>query len=116
MTMSLRISRRTALRGLGACVALPLLEAMGPVRSAAAIQSAPRRMAFVYVPNGVHMADWTPAAAGPLSELPPTLQPLQPFRRDLLVLSGLTAQTTGVGMSGRSDEALTHSSEQSVAS
>jgi hypothetical protein len=105
MTKSLRISRRTALRGLGACVALPLLEAMAPVQSAAAMRSAPRRMAFVYVPNGVHMADWTPAAAGPLTELPPSLQPLQPFRRDLLVLSGLTLDSARAHGDGGGDHA-----------
>src|SRR5262249_7819476 len=99
------ISRRTALRGLGACVALPLLEAMAPVRFAAAVRTAPRRMAFVYVPNGVHMADWTPAATGPLAELPPTLQPLQPYRRDLLVLSGLTLDSARAHGDGGGDHA-----------
>ena len=52
----------------------------------------PRRMAFLYVPNGVHMADWTPAETGALAGLPPTLQPLEPFRQELLVLSGLAQQ------------------------
>ncbi len=52
----------------------------------------PRRMAFLYVPNGVHMADWTPAATDTQFRLPPTLQPLEPFRQDMLVLSGLAQQ------------------------
>jgi hypothetical protein len=61
---------------------------MAPARTEVA--PAPTRLAFVYVPNGVHMPDWAPSALGPLAELPPTLKPLEPFRRDLLVLSGLT--------------------------
>ena len=59
-----RISRRTVLRGLGATVALPLLDAMLPRLSAAEAAKGkvlpPRRMAFLYVPNGVIQSDWTP--------------------------------------------------------
>ena len=58
--MTRRLSRRTLLRGLGAAVALPALDAMTPARVAAA----PPRLAFVYVPNGVIMEHWTPAAEG----------------------------------------------------
>ena len=60
-----RISRRTVLRGLGTVVALPALDAMLPrtLRAAEKV-AAPRRMAFIYVPNGVHMDDWTPAREG----------------------------------------------------
>ena len=84
------LSRRTVLRGVGATLALPLLDAMVPayaaVRNTAA---APRsRFAAVYMPNGTDLARWTPAAEGPL-ELSPILQPLAPFRDRLLVLSGL---------------------------
>jgi hypothetical protein len=87
------ISRRTVLRGLGAMVALPWLEAMAPLTvlaSAPAAASAPNRLAFLYVPNGVHMPDWKPAADGALSELPATLKPLAPVKDELLVISGLT--------------------------
>jgi hypothetical protein len=84
------------LRGIGAALALPWLEAMAPA-SAVAGDSAggaeiPRRIAFLYVPNGVHMADWTPAETGPGFRLSPTLRSLEPFRQDLLVLSGLAQQ------------------------
>jgi hypothetical protein len=84
------ISRRTVLRGLGTAVALPWLEAMTPTSGAASALASPRRMAFFYVPNGVHMPDWTPAGSVPGFDLPEILRPLAPFRDDLLVLSGLT--------------------------
>jgi hypothetical protein len=85
------ISRRTALKGLGAAVGLPLLEAMLPGAGLAARASAgPRRLAFLYVPNGIHMQAWTPATEGAAFELPATLKPLAPFREEMLVLSGLT--------------------------
>ena len=82
-----QISRRTALRGLGAAVALPLLEAMIP--SAAGAEMAPLRTAFLYVPNGVHMPAWTPQGVGREFELTPILQPLQAVKEEILVLSGL---------------------------
>ncbi len=77
--------RRTLLRGLGAAIALPALDAMTPARSAAA----PLRMAFAYVPNGIIMEHWTPAAEGAAYELPRILQPLAPVREKTLLLSGL---------------------------
>ena len=64
MRRSTTISRRTALRGLGVSIALPMLEAMRPTRLLAGPSDhpeAPLRVAFLYVPNGVHMPDWTPA-------------------------------------------------------
>jgi Protein of unknown function (DUF1552) len=95
MKRSVRLSRRAVLRGVGTALALPWLEAMAPAVSLggdAPRAALPRRMAFLYVPNGVHMADWTPAETGARFALPPTLQPLEPFRRELLVLSGLAQQ------------------------
>jgi hypothetical protein len=95
MKRSVRLSRRTLLRGVGTTLALPWLEAMVPGVSRGeevAHAAIPRRMAFLYVPNGVHMADWTPAETGALAGLPPTLQPLESYRRELLVLSGLAQQ------------------------
>jgi len=94
------ISRRTVLRGLGTAVALPWLEAMAPAAgvngttpgaSAAAgvAKLAPKRMAFLYVPNGAHMPAWTPTAEGAAFDLPATLEPLAGLRDDVLVLSGL---------------------------
>lgn len=85
------ISRRTVLHGAGTAIALPLLEAMIPrTARGAAIDQSPVRMAFVYVPNGMHMPDWTPEKDGPLGELPPILQPLAEHKSNLLLLSGLT--------------------------
>ncbi len=78
-------------------MALPWLEAMGPVASSTASAAAaglapasPTRMAFFYVPNGVHMPDWTPKGGESNLVLPEILQPLAPFKDDLLVLTGLT--------------------------
>src|SRR5436305_9954628 len=84
------ISRRTVLRGLGTAIALPWLEAMGPVAAlAGTAKAAPLRMAFLYVPNGVHMPDWTPKEEGADFSLPTILESLAPFKDDMLVLSGL---------------------------
>lgn len=85
----MRLNRRTLLRGIGATVALPVLDAMTPAFAATSKQKSPRRLSFVYVPNGIVMDDWTPKAVGPEFELSPILKPLEPYRRELLVLSGL---------------------------
>lgn len=91
MTKSWQISRRTVLRGIGTAMALPLLDAMAPAlaRAADGKKQAPTRMAFVYVPNGQHMPDWTPAAEGADFELPYIMEPLAKVKDRLLVLSGL---------------------------
>ena len=81
------LSRRTFLRGMGATLALPLLDAMVPALSARA-PAAPR-FAAVYVGNGMNMFDWTPPTDGAGFELSPILQPLERFRSRTLVLSGL---------------------------
>jgi hypothetical protein len=109
MTNGGRISRRTVLRGLGTAVALPWLEAMTPrpLTAAGAEGRArpPRRLAFLYVPNGVIMADWTPKAEGADFELPTILQPMAPFRQDTLVLSGLTCDKARPNGDGAGDHA-----------
>jgi hypothetical protein len=87
------LPRRTLLRGLGVTLALPLLDAMLPAfgpRARAAAKPAHRFQTF-YVPNGMAMEFWTPAGEGKTFELTPILEPLAPFREQLLVLSGLTA-------------------------
>jgi hypothetical protein len=106
MKKHLLISRRTALKGLGATVALPLLEAMlpEPVLGAAAAKP-PLRMAFFYVPNGMHMQDWTPKTEGADFEMPKTLEPLKPFQQELLVLSGLTLDKARANGDGPGDHA-----------
>ncbi len=86
------VSRRTLLRGVGAAIALPVLDSMVPAlsRAASATQKvAPNRMVFVYVPNGIDMRNWTPAADGKTFELPRILSPLAPVQDDVMVLSGL---------------------------
>jgi hypothetical protein len=107
MMLEGRMSRRTLLRGLGTAITLPLLDAMLPsVFSAeATLSPAPKRLAFFYVPNGIHMQDWTPAAPGALQDLPHTLEPLQAFREDLMVLSGLTLDKARANGDGPGDHA-----------
>jgi len=97
------------LRGLGATMALPWLETMGPLTSWANEDSkakkAPNRLAFVYVPNGVNMADWTPTTEGSEFELPTILEPLKEVRKDFSVLTGLTADKARAHGDGGGDHA-----------
>src|SRR5262249_30704572 len=81
------------------------LEAMASAAGATAGTGAPKRMAFLYVPNGIHMPDWTPNTIGPLTNLPTTMQVLQPFQKDLLVLSGLTLDKARANGDGPGDHA-----------
>ena len=89
-----RISRRSLLRGAGTVVALPWLEAMMPPFAKAAMKP-PTRMAFLYVPNGIVMDEWTPRTGEGAGEwaLPETLpritRAIAPYRKDLMILSGL---------------------------
>jgi hypothetical protein len=90
------IARRSFLRGVGTAIALPFLDAMTPAFAAAArigSVNTPRRVAFVYVPNGIIMKDWTPAAEGSTFDFTRILKPLEPHRQNLMVLSGLTQNT-----------------------
>ncbi len=86
------LPRRTVLRGIGTTLALPLLDGMVPALTALSRTAAQpvKRLGVVYVPNGIVMEQWTPAAAGAGFEMTPTLQPLAPFRDRLLVVSGLS--------------------------
>jgi hypothetical protein len=105
------ISRRFVLRGVGATVALPLLDAMIPARTALA-QTAARpqpRLGFIYFPHGAIMDRWTPSNEGADFDLPPILEPLKPFQDRLTIVSGLEnkhasgpthAITPGTWMSG----------------
>ena len=85
------LPRRTFLRGAGAALALPLLDAMVPALTMAAQTAARpvRRLGFVYIPHGVIMAQWTPAIAGADFEFTPILKPLESFRDSLVVVSNL---------------------------
>ncbi len=88
------LSRRTLLRGLGTAISLPLLDCMSPTRlltaNAAAAESAgsnPLRMGFFFVPNGMHMADWTPSKEGSDYELTPTLKQFADHKKSFNVLT-----------------------------
>jgi hypothetical protein len=96
------LSRRTVLRGFGAALALPWLEAMVPLRSLA---PATRRVAFLFVPNGVHIPDWSPTDEGKQYKLPYLLEPLAEQRESLLVLSGLTQDKARANGDGPGDHA-----------
>lgn len=86
------VPRRTFLKGLGTTIALPLLDAMTPALAAVGRLTAksPRRVAFVYVPNGIDMRYWKPQAEGTLVDLPRILKPVEPYRENVLLFSGLT--------------------------
>jgi hypothetical protein len=90
------ISRRTVLRGTGAMLALPFLEAMVPARTALAQTAAspPPRFVGLFVPHGAGPGHWVPETAGPLgAELPFIWTPLEPFRDQLVILSGLHSRS-----------------------
>lgn len=87
-----QLPRRTFIKGLGITMGLPLLEVMQPLASAhAALPGAtqPVRMGFVFFPNGAIMQSWTPEKDGTEFEFTDTLKPLEDFRSEINVLSGL---------------------------
>jgi len=92
--MSIRIGRRTLLKGLGCSLGLPLLDVMLPTSAQAAASAAPVRMAFVFFPNGAIMPAWTPKEEGSKFEIPETLTSLKDVRGDVTIISGL-AQDNG---------------------
>ncbi len=85
------LSRRTLLRGAGAAIALPLLDAMVPAATALAATAAKpkQRMAFIYFPHGAVQANWVPKQTGAAFEFSPILKPLAPFQQYVTVVSGL---------------------------
>jgi len=100
------LPRRTFLKGMGAVIALPALDAMTPAFAAPARSGgAPLRLAFTYVPNGVTMADWTPKGEGAGFSYSRILKPLEPFRDDTLVLSGLAHRNGNALGDGAGDHA-----------
>src|SRR5882757_858206 len=95
------LPRRTFLRGVGATLALPLLDAMVPASTLLAKTAAnpAARLGFVYLPHGAIMDKWTPATEGAGFEFTPILKPLEPLRDYVNVVSGLghkAADTTAV--------------------
>ena len=97
------ISRRTVLRGMGATVALPLLDAMIPALAPAAATTPVRRFGVVYHPNGVIYDQWLPKAAGANFELSPTLKGLEPFQNQLIVITGLFSDQAEANGDGGGD-------------
>ena len=89
------IPRRAFLRGLGTTLALPLLDSMVPAFAGTTdpAAKAATRFSVFYVPNGIIMNKWTPAAEGAGFELTPIMEPLAPFKDRMLVLTGLTHKT-----------------------
>src|SRR5262252_4575698 len=85
------LPRRAMLKGLGASVALPLLESMVPARTALAqTAAAPKtRMGAIYIPHGATMDKWTPAGDGTAFQFSEILQPLEPFRDRITIVSNL---------------------------
>ncbi|HEV3298774.1 MAG TPA: DUF1552 domain-containing protein [Planctomycetaceae bacterium] len=106
------LHRRTFLRGAGAALALPWLEAMVPrsgeaaaVGSSVASGKPPVRMAFLFTPNGVIPSAWEPKKVGANFTLPPTLEPLAGVKKEVLVLSGLSQQRANALGDGAGDHA-----------
>lgn len=108
------LSRRTVVKGIGASISLPFLDAMLPARARAATRPVHRFQAF-YVPNGMAMEYWTPKTEGSGYQLTPILEPLSPFRDQMTVLSGIKANwnyihagasgsfLTGIARGGRNE-------------
>lgn len=116
--LSKALPRRTALRGIGATLALPFLDAMVPAltpQARAAVKPAHRFQAF-YVPNGMAMEYWTPKGEGSAFELSPILEPLAPFKDQMLVLSGIKANWNYIhaGASGSFLTGTTHGGRNEV--
>jgi Protein of unknown function (DUF1552) len=98
----MHVPRRTMLRGLGATLALPLLDSMVPALTALSKTAAApvRRFGAFYVPNGMSMGYWFPRTQGPLQELPPTLQSLGALKDRVLLLDGLADEAANLVKGG----------------
>jgi hypothetical protein len=101
-----KLPRRTFLKGVGATLGLPVLNAMLPSNGwAAGAIGAPNRMAFVFVPNGVIVPDWTPKGEGADWQLSPTLEPLASVKDHLCVMTGLAQDNAEAKGDGPGDHA-----------
>jgi len=107
MAIKRALPRRTFLRGVGAAIGLPLLDAMVPAFTATVKTAAKpvRRLAFVYCPNGVSMNFsginyWKPRTIGSGLELSPILEPLAPFKKQMVVVSGLAHRAADASEDG----------------
>jgi len=109
------LTRRHFLRGLGACLALPAFESIGPLSAlaagagatklAATPTGAPLRMAFVYFPNGAIQPNWWPKGEGKDFELAPTMEPLAKLKHQLQILGGMDHVNATPGPDGAGDHA-----------
>ena len=97
------ISRRTVLRGMSTTIALPLLDAMIPALAPAAATAPIRRFGVVYHPNGVIYDQWLPKSVGSNFELSPTLKGLEPFKNQLIVVTGLFSDQAEANGDGGGD-------------
>ena len=95
------LPRRALLKGIGVSLGLPFLDAMVPALSAA--PKAPRRLGFVYIPNGAVMSKWQPTGEGALNELSPTLAPLEPFKDQVVIPAGLSQKMAEAFGDGNGD-------------
>jgi hypothetical protein len=103
------IPRRTFLRGMGATVALPLLDAMVPAATAMSRTPANpvRRLGYVYMPMGAHLPEWTPVGSdGTLRELSPILKSLQPVADHLTVITNMELRNAYPGTHATSNAAF----------
>jgi hypothetical protein len=91
-----QLSRRTLLRGAGTAIALPFLDAMLPAFAKTTPES-PVRMMYVYAPTGIMPQAWLPPTTGPDFEFQRVMKPMEKFRKDVLVLSGLSQHDVGIG-------------------
>ena len=103
--MNKGLTRRRALQGLGAMVALPWLESLAVAAPAATKAEAIKRLAFIYVPNGVHLPDWFPAKEGALDKLPSILAPLKDYKDNLNIVGGLALDKARANGDGPGDHA-----------
>ena len=104
--MSESISRRKILRGLGISISLPVLDSLNSKAfSSQASNDSPKRMAFIYSPNGKNMEKWRPKSLGSDYQLSPTLEPLKDLKSDFQVLSGLDHENATNGGDGAGDHA-----------
>jgi hypothetical protein len=111
MSNSNSMQRRTFLKGLGTAMALPMLDAMAPIRALASTGGSgtsvatPVRMAFMFVPNGINMDEWTPGREGADYDLTYVLEPLAGLKNEFNVLSGLTHDKGRANGDGPGDHA-----------
>ena len=102
------VGRRGFLRGFGTLLALPYLESVGGLMgrpSERILDAPPKRLMVLYSPNGMHMQDWRPTAAGKGFELPYLMEPFAPYRKHLTVISGLAQNHARPGKDGPGDHA-----------